>query len=174
MMRWSDVDLDRGIWSKRPETTKTRKRHNVPLSGAAVAVLRQRLAERGERGSCRSVRTAIRVSGRRRRGHLNRVERHWHEIRLAAGLEDLRLHDLRHVYASILVNEGLSLPLIGSLLGHASATMTERYSHMSDAAQRQAVEMSDAAQRQAVELAARIVTARPPQSEPLPTAGYLR
>jgi integrase len=55
----------------------------------------------------------------------------WTEIRQAAGLDDLRLHDLRHSHASIGAGAGLSLPIIGRLLGHATPAMTARYSHLS-------------------------------------------
>ncbi len=58
----------------------------------------------------------------------------------AAGIENLRLHDLRHSFASALVSSGASLPLIGSLLGHASPATTARYSHMFADPQRVAAE----------------------------------
>ena len=53
-------------------------------------------------------------------------------MRLPKGLRDLRLHDLRHSYASFLVNDGLSLPFIGALLGHTQASTTHRYAHLFD------------------------------------------
>ena len=47
-----------------------------------------------------------------------------------AGLEDVRLHDLRHSFASVAASGGLSLPMIGKLLGHTQAATTERYAHL--------------------------------------------
>jgi site-specific recombinase XerD len=56
----------------------------------------------------------------------------WERIRSAAGLSDVRLHDLRHSFASIAVSGGASLPIIGALLGHAHSATTQRYAHLSD------------------------------------------
>ena len=73
-------------------------------------------------------------------GHLVEIKKAWATIIKAAGIENLRLHDLRHSYASALVSSGASLPLIGSLLGHASPATTARYSHMFADPQRAAAE----------------------------------
>ncbi len=54
----------------------------------------------------------------------------WQKIIKKAGIENLRIHDLRHTYASVGVGLGGSLPLVGGLLGHSSAGMTERYAHL--------------------------------------------
>ena len=53
---------------------------------------------------------------------------------------DARMHDLRHTYASILASHGLSLPIIGSLLGHTQAQTTQRYAHLMDDPLRAATE----------------------------------
>ena len=55
----------------------------------------------------------------------------WDTIRRRVGIENVRLHDLRHSYASFLVNSGHSLYEVQSLLGHANASMTQRYAHLS-------------------------------------------
>ena len=49
-----------------------------------------------------------------------------------AGLDDVRLHDLRHSFASVAVSGGASLPIIGALLGHTSSATTQRYAHLHD------------------------------------------
>jgi len=54
----------------------------------------------------------------------------WCQVRTAADLPDVRLHDLRHSYASVGVSRGYSLPIVAKLLGHSSVAMTERYSHL--------------------------------------------
>ena len=54
----------------------------------------------------------------------------WHRIRTEAGLRDIRLHDLRHSFASVLVNEGKPLYTVQRLLGHANAKATQRYAHL--------------------------------------------
>ena len=54
----------------------------------------------------------------------------WRAIRERAGLPDLRIHDLRHSYASVGAGAGLGLPMIGALLGHRDAATTARYAHL--------------------------------------------
>ena len=56
----------------------------------------------------------------------------------------MRIHDLRHTYASILASSGLSLPIIGALLGHTQAATTQRYAHLLDGALRAATERAGA------------------------------
>jgi len=56
----------------------------------------------------------------------------WAAIRGAAGLPDVRIHDLRHSYASVGAGGGLSLPIIGALLGHSQTNTTQRYAHLAD------------------------------------------
>ncbi len=56
----------------------------------------------------------------------------WYEVRLEAGLDDVRLHDLRHTYASQAVMQGVPLPVVARLLGHSQTTMTLRYAHACD------------------------------------------
>jgi site-specific recombinase XerD len=72
--------------------------------------------------------------------HCNCLEGHWREIRAAAEIEDCRLHDLRHSFASVLIGEGLSLEIIGGLLGHRKAATTQRYAHLADSPLRDAAE----------------------------------
>ena len=55
----------------------------------------------------------------------------WDRLRKQAGLPDLRLHDLRHEYASYLVNSGRSLYEVQQILGHSDPMITQRYSHLS-------------------------------------------
>jgi integrase len=51
-------------------------------------------------------------------------------IRKEAGLEDVRLHDLRHAFASVAAASGMGLPIIGKMLGHTQAQTTQRYAHL--------------------------------------------
>jgi integrase len=60
-------------------------------------------------------------------------------VRQAAGLEGLRLHDLRHSFASVGAGGGLGLPIIGKLLGHATPAMTAKYAHLDTDPMRRAV-----------------------------------
>jgi integrase len=64
----------------------------------------------------------------------------WQRVRNAAGMPELRMHDLRHTFASMGAAGGLSLQLIGGLLGHTTVRTTERYAHLVNVAQREAAE----------------------------------
>ena len=72
------------------------------------------------------------ITGRRPGSRIASLHFPWSRIRKRAGLEDVRLHDLRHSYASggLLVGEGL--PMIGKLLGHSHVQTTSRYAHLAD------------------------------------------
>jgi integrase len=79
---------------------------------------------------------------------LREIKSFWSGVCRRAGLEDFRIHDLRHTYASILASAGLSLPVIGALLGHTQPNTTARYSHLFDDPLREATErVSDAVNR---------------------------
>jgi site-specific recombinase XerD len=67
----------------------------------------------------------------------------WRRIRARAALQDLRLHDLRHSFASFLVNEGVSLYVVQALLGHANARTTQRYAHLASDTLTDATEIVD-------------------------------
>ncbi len=71
--------------------------------------------------------------GHRTGQHLVNIQKPWRALRNAAGLADVRLHDLRHSFASVAVGMGSSLPLIGHLLGHTQAQTTARYAHVAPA-----------------------------------------
>ncbi|WP_430403144.1 tyrosine-type recombinase/integrase [Hyphomonas sp.] len=71
------------------------------------------------------------------------LQKPWRRIRKAAGLSDVRIHDLRHTYASWSIAAGHSLFLTGRLLGHTQAETTNRYAHLADSTQREAAETVD-------------------------------
>src|SRR5271155_596912 len=73
------------------------------------------------------------IPGMRADGAAPAIDKVWARVRKAAGLTDVRLHDLRHSFASVGAANGLSLPIIGALLGHKHATTTARYAHLSAA-----------------------------------------
>ena len=60
------------------------------------------------------------------------INRVWYAVRSAAKLDDVRLHDLRHSFASVSIANGGSLPLIGKLLGHRDTSTTAKYAHFFD------------------------------------------
>ena len=73
-------------------------------------------------------------------GHLVGLQKIWNRVRGAAGLDDVRLHDLRHSFASVGARSGESLLVIGKVLGHATQSATGRYAHLSDDPVRAATE----------------------------------
>ena len=81
------------------------------------------------------------LPGLRRGQHLVNVNTTWESVRALAGLKDLRLHDLRHSHASVGAGEGLSLPVIGALLGHSQPATTARYAHLATSPLRAASEL---------------------------------
>jgi integrase len=130
-MRWDNVELARGIWTKPGSTTKQKTTHVVPLS-ASVKQLLARLRQETNSPWVFPAESAP--------GHRVTVQKSWLAICESARIPGLRIHDLRHSFASLAVNQGASLPLIGALLGHSSPTTTARYAHLFDDPQREAVE----------------------------------
>src|SRR4029078_7886666 len=72
------------------------------------------------------------ICGEKAGQHLVNLENPWRRIRKAATLDDVRLHDLRHSFASVAATGGQSLVIIGKMLGHSKATTTARYAHLAD------------------------------------------
>ena len=71
------------------------------------------------------------ICGGKSGNHLINIQRPWRRIRKEAGLEDVRIHDLRHTFASIGAIGGVSLPILGGLVGHSQPQTTARYAHLS-------------------------------------------
>lgn len=128
-LRWEHVDLPARVL-RLPDSKTGAK--TIALSAPAAAVLESLPREHGNpQVICGTVRRA----GRRRKdGTPPRLNLHhaWRRIRKAALIEDVRIHDLRHSFASVAVAGGMSLPLIGSLLGHSQPQTTARYAHLAD------------------------------------------
>jgi integrase len=131
---WGQFDLDNGVWTKPGATTKQRTEHIVPLSAPARALLADLHKVRDDSGYL--------FPGRL--GHRQDVKSAWAAICQAAGIEGLRVHDLRHSYASSLAGAGFSLPVIGALLGHTQPGTTARYAHLQDDPLRTATERAGA------------------------------
>ena len=117
-LRWSEVDGDRLLLVD----TKTGPR-SVPLNSRARNIL-----ERQPRRGSPFVFPSPRDPSRPRGPHLGL----WYRVRREAGIEDVRLHDLRHTHASHAVMNGVPVPVVSRLLGHSSVSMTLRYAHLGD------------------------------------------
>jgi integrase len=117
-------------------TTKNGQDHSVPLSKAVQALLRGMYQQRDP--SSPFVFPATDINGKPT--HRRRVDHPWDRIRAAAQIKNLRLHDLRHSFATLMHDAGAPLAVVGRLLGHRNLRSTQRYSHATERGQRVAVE----------------------------------
>ena len=118
MLRWEDVDLDAGELNLADTKTGAR---TLTLSPEALKVLADlpRVAD-----------NPWVIASQRPGERLSNISAQWYRVRKRAGLEDVRLHDLRHSWASRALALGESLPAIGRLLGHSQVETTARYAHL--------------------------------------------
>jgi integrase len=141
---WDQFDMAAGVWTKPSAHTKQKKVHRVPLSAPAIALLAdmKREAVPGCPYVFPSAKAVYRARGTGRLGHepLTDIKRTWASVCEAADVTGARLHDLRHSYASVLASSGLSLHIVGALLGHTQPRTTARYAHLYDDVLRAATE----------------------------------
>jgi len=133
---WEQFDLAAGVWTKPSAHTKQKRAHRVPLSAPALALLLTMRAEAEAAGHGSPHLFPGDAPGK----PLGDIKNFWGSVCRRAGVAGVRLHDLRHQYASMLASAGLSLPIIGRLLGHTQAQTTARYAHLFDDPLRQATE----------------------------------
>ena len=138
-MRWDDVDLTAGVWSKPPSSTKQKDHHEAQLSAPARQLLSEIRKQQVARNPKKPLGEYV-FPGPGKNGHVVDIKKSWRQLCRVAKITALRLHDLRHSFASQAISGGASLPLVGALLGHASPTTTARYAHMFTDPQRAAVE----------------------------------
>ncbi|MHB8423255.1 MAG: tyrosine-type recombinase/integrase [Leptospirales bacterium] len=119
-MAWKDLDLENGRW-RIPET-KAGEPQVVPLHGAALEILKARRE---------TVAGFFVFPGTGKTGHLAEPKKGWARILERAGIENLRIHDLRRTLGSWLATQGESLLMIGRMLGHKSQGSTAVYSRIS-------------------------------------------
>jgi integrase len=159
-------DLENGVWTKPSAHTKQRRLHRVPLSGPAIQLLTE-MKEAAELKAeadgtpinpfvfpgpmAKPLTDVKRTWGSvcRKAGLATQVEKKGRDGKVVKGKDgkpvmiwqpSVRVHDLRHSFASILVSAGASLPLIGQMLGHTQVQTTQRYSHLADDPLRKAAE----------------------------------
>ena len=127
---------------------KQKKLHRIPLSQQALDVLRRMRAEVDERvAKSKSIGRIVRVQPRLFPNAS--IDSFWRMVCAEAGIENRRIHDLRHSFASLLASGGASLPIIGAMLGHTQQSTTQRYSHLLDEPLRAAAEAVSKAVSQA-------------------------
>jgi integrase len=116
-IQWSQIDWERRL--VRLPDSKTNEPKTIHLNDAAIAVLKH-LPRVGP----------YVIAGGRRNQPYTHLTRAWGIARKHAGLDDVRLHDLRHSYASLALGRGVPLAVIGKLLGHRNPNTTQRYAHL--------------------------------------------
>jgi integrase len=154
--KWSEFDLERGVWTKPSHHTKQKKVEHIPLNSPALALLREMLSWAREAHALEpEVAMGPIFPGRDGKAARVSLRKPWIQICKAAGLAEavtlqgkrrkitrwkptVRLHDLRHTFASNLVTNGVALQRVKELLGHTQIKTTERYSHLADSALREA------------------------------------
>ena len=118
-LKWEHVDAEHGYLQLPDSKTGAKV---IPLGAAALETLSEIPRIEGN---------PYVLPGREGRYFVG-LQKTWERIRRRAGLEDVRLHDLRHSFASMAVAGGDSLYLVGKVLGHQQARTTERYAHLAD------------------------------------------
>ena len=119
-LRWSEVDLERSCLRLGDSKTGTKV---IMLGPPALAILSELEPVEG---------SPFVFPAESGGGRFQGTEKVWRKARARAGLSDVRIHDLRHSFASVGLEAGNSLPLIGKLLGHADVKTTARYAHLAD------------------------------------------
>ena len=180
---WTQFDLTTAVWVKPSSHTKQKKVHRVPLNAAALTLLVEMKKEAIGEFLFPSPQPSR--DGKRPAGTvpLQDIKKTWASICEAAGLgshvekmddsgrtvkdakgkpvlvwrSNVRLHDLRHSFASVLASSGLSLPIVGALLGHSQPRTTARYAHLYDDVLRAATERVGAVFNGTSEPAAEVV-----------------
>jgi integrase len=132
-LQWSEVDVR--LSCLRLKDSKTGQKV-VPVGAAALTIL-----SKISKGNSGFVFPAQGDDSKPFQG----VDKTWNVVRSVAGLPDVRIHDLRHTYASTGLLAGYSLPVLGKLLGHADASTTQRYAHIADSPMRLAADTIAAA-----------------------------
>ena len=143
---WGQFDLERGMWEKPSAHTKTRRLHRLELAGQVLELLKG-MAERkshpvylypGNPTLRRSTAPLdIRTGQPQGIGPRADLRHPWRAISALAGLEGVRLHDLRRTTASFMLSGGSSLATVGKALGHTQAATTARYATLAPSVQRE-------------------------------------
>jgi len=119
---WSDINLETKIWTIPSTQAKNKKVGHTPINDSALSILDLL----GTEGKYEHLFINFKTGKR-----LKSIHTGWKTLREKAGLPHLRLHDLRHQYASMLVNDGRTLYEVSQLLHHSSMAVTQRYAHLS-------------------------------------------
>ena len=122
--QWKYIDVDRRVWRIPATNSKSGKVRAVPLNDSAIDVLSLQ--------DTRDEFEHVFINKQTRRPYTT-IQKVWNRLRNAADLGHVRCHDLRHQYASMLVNSGRTLYEVQQILGHSTSKVTQRYSHLTTA-----------------------------------------
>jgi integrase len=117
-LRWEHVDLANQVL-RLPDSKTGAK--SIYLNAAAINLLRTMPRMAGN---------PYVIAGKKTGARLINLQKAWRRMRAKANLADVRIHDLRHSFASVAAGTGMSLPMIGKLLGHSQPVTTARYAHL--------------------------------------------
>ena len=118
ILKWDYVDLDNGVL-RLPDSKSGEKIVHIGEAAARILSGVERLDD-----------NPWVIPGKLQNTHLQEPQRPWRRIRARAGLDNVRIHDLRHTFASVAVSGGQGLPMIGKMLGHTQVQTTARYAHL--------------------------------------------
>jgi integrase len=122
-MQWAHIDMQSALWSIPHAEAKADEQMDVPLVDPAMEILERR-------APLREVTRYVFPSPRKPDGHVTEPKMVWKNILARAGIEDLRIHDLRRTHGSWQAAGGASLHIIGTTLGHRNHSTTEIYSQL--------------------------------------------
>ena len=122
--QWKFIDVDRCVWRIPATNSKSGKMRAVPLNESALEVL--------SRQDTKDDYDYVFINRQTGKPYTT-IQKVWSRLRKAADLEHVRIHDLRHQYASFLVNSGRTLYEVQQILGHSTSKVTQRYSHLTTA-----------------------------------------
>jgi integrase len=126
-LKWDDIDPEGGA-ARLPDSKTGAKM--IPIGAAALAVLSGLPKVEGNPFVLPAARPRRATADPARPQHFIQLQTAWENITSAAGIEALRIHDLRHAFASVGASGGDSLFIIGKVLGHADSKTTQRYAHL--------------------------------------------
>jgi len=150
---WSQIDRQSCVWRVPASNSKSKKIRAIPLNPLAIELLDQLGTDGNHEYLFVNKQTNERLTS------INRV---WSRLRVKAGLPHLRLHDLRHQFASFLVNSGRTLYEVQKILGHSDAKVTERYAHLSLATLQEAANSASLAIRGATRKTVKVAAVEEP------------
>lgn len=124
---WRDMNLEERVW--HVPVSKNGRSRRIVLCGASIETLAAIRARAQGLGLPTGNSDSVFLNPKTRKRY-DSFYAAWHRARAEAGLEEVRIHDLRHTYASLLINKGVTLYEVQTLLGHCNASMTQRYAHL--------------------------------------------